>query len=92
VLGHPSHAGDQQVTQRVGQAGSELAVANQRLNEKRVAFGPVIYVGENVIRRLAGGDPDDEVVGVPASQPVQLEPGDPADTVELCQACQLSGT
>jgi hypothetical protein len=76
---------DQQVPQRLGQPGSQLALTEQRFHEQRVALGAAVDRLEHLLGWLAAEEPGHEFAGVRAGQPAQFHPGDPADPVELCE-------
>ena len=62
----PPHPGHQQVAQRLGQAGTQLALAEQCFHEERVALGAPVHGLEQVRVRLAAGQPGHQLAGVRA--------------------------
>ena len=76
----------QQVTEGLRQLPAYLAVtAEQRLDEQRVALGPVVQRLGQVPVRLAAQDAHGQLAGVLPGQPLQLDPLHPGDPVQRGQ-------
>ena len=87
LLGQPPHRGQQQLAQGLGQhrERAAIAVAQQLLDEQRVAVGTRIHpVGERRLG-LAAQDPGHQLVGVQPVQPGQVHPLHPGEPGELGQ-------
>ena len=86
VLRQPPDALQQQVTEGFRQLPAYLAVtAEQRLDEQRVALGPVVQRLGQVPVRLAAQDAHGQLAGVLPGQPLQLDPLHPGDPVQRGQ-------